>query len=626
MCGIAGISSTQPVDRTSLEAAITTLRKRGPDSDGIFVSQDECAGLAHTRLSIIDLNPTGAQPMISASGRYVMVYNGEFYNFADLRSELERNGTTFRGTSDSEVLLEGFARLGIEVFARINGIFALAIHDRDTGEVLVARDQMGVKPLYFADLGGAVTFASELKAVLTLATTPQDLDPEALRRYLTFLWQPGNATPFKAVRKLGPGEAMVLKDGRIKRRWVYWRAPAYQPRRDFTAMSATAEIRKTLGECVERQMISDAPLGAFLSGGLDSSAIVAIARRHNPGLECFTIDTGDTEEGTTEDLPYARLVAKHLDVRLHEVRVSSQALCDGVEDMVRILDEPLADPACLNVLFISQLARREGFKVLLSGAGGDDLFTGYRRHAALALDPVWALVPRPLRQAAATLAAGGDRRVAKALAAAAKPGADRILSTFAWGPEGIAGRLIPGPAQDVFAPMRTMLDAVGNIPPIEKCLALERRFFLVDHNLTYTDKMGMAASVEIRVPFLDLAMVELASRIPLRLKQKGLRTKWALRESQRGILPDAIIDRPKTGFGAPLRRWMAGPMAPLMNDILSPAALRTAGIFDPAEVTRLRERLGRGEDVAYVLFSVMCIELWRRTFTGRASNCGKTAA
>jgi len=627
MCGIAGIGARSPIERSALISAVLALKRRGPDDDGVFVDPTGKVGLGHTRLSIIDPSPAGRQPMASANGRYVISFNGEIYNFADLRADLSARGLRFRGSSDTEVLLEAYAVFGEAVLSKLNGIFAFAIHDSHSGELFVARDHLGVKPLYYADGANSVAFASEIKALVHIAPDTRDVDVAAVRRYLTFLWCPGERTPFAGVKKLGPGQAMVIRDGRIVRLTTYWRPPVYRPRSRWTASDCAEELRDRLNACVRRQMVSDVPVGSFLSGGLDSSAVVAAARHQAPHIQCFTIDTTEIEEGATDDLPYARAAAAHLGVDLHEVRIGAADLCGRIEEMVGYLDEPLADPACLNVLFISELARSHGIKVLLSGVGGDDLFTGYRRHAMLALEPLWGAVPSPLHKllgsATSRLAPRSvmARRLNKALASAAMTGDQRVSRAFAWGPPGVADRLLSSEAtssgvpDDVFEDLDALLAEHAGEPLVEKCLELEKRFFLADHNLLYTDKMAMAAGVEVRVPLLDLEMVEFAAEIPLKWKLRGLKSKWIFRQAERSILPPQVISRPKSGFGGPLRRWMRGEMRDLVEDLLSPRAIRARGLFDATEVMRLREADARGEaDTAYTLFSVMCIELWCRTF------------
>ena len=533
-------------------------------------------------------------------------------------------GQQFQSQSDTEVLLKGYAALGAAILDKLNGIFAFAIHDHASGEVFVARDQLGIKPLYYTEGPQDVAFASEIKALLHLGVADREIDMSAIRKYLTFLWCPGDQTPFSHVKKLDPGAAMIIRDGAIVRRWTWWVPPAYQPRAGWTARDCADELRAKVDACVERQLVSDAPVGSFLSGGLDSSAIVAAARQTAPDIRCFTINTTEIEEGATDDLPYARAVAAHLGVRLEEIRVGAGDLCARVEEMVRHLDEPLADPACLNVQFISELARSQGVKVLLSGAGGDDLLTGYRRHTMLALT---SGIPSPARSLLGRLSSRINpgsalgRRLNKALYSAGMDGDQRISRAFAWGPPGIADHLLSAdtraaaPADDVFAPLTDLLLENENLPDVEKCLTLERRFFLADHNLNYTDKMAMAAGVEVRVPLLDMEMVSFAAEIPVNWKHHLLTPKWIFKQAEKPRLPLDIINRPKTGFGAPLRRWMRQDMREMVEALLSPAAINARGLFDAREVARLREADRRGEvDGSYTLFAIMCSELWCRSY------------
>ena len=633
MCGIAGIASRGRIDRDALDAALASLRHRGPDDEGIFVHAGDRVGLLHTRLSIIDLSTGGHQPMQSEDGRVTITFNGEIYNYRALRDELSAKGFRFKTQSDTEVLLNGYVAYGDRILDRLNGIFAFAIHDARNATMLIARDQLGVKPLYFAQTNEGFLFASEIKALLQLGRVDRDLDPSALRRYLTFLWCPGEQTPLRQVKKLGPGAAILVRDGGIERRWTYWRPPSYAPRSGWRASDCAAELNALLRTSVRRQMVSDAPLGAFLSGGFDSSAIVAAARESDPDIGCFTIALSGRRRKGRLTISLAQMVARHLNVGLDVVHVDAHSLCDRLVDMVDILDEPLADPASLNLLFISAAARQRGIKVLLSGTGGDDLFTGYRRHALLALDPLWDRVPSSIYRGLGELAGrvdhrrGWQRRLSKLLKVVGKKGDRRITASFMWtAPEDVddlfSGEALTdtAAAEDVDAPMLDLIGRAPELPAVEKCLMLEKRFFLADHNLIYTDKMGMAAGVEIRVPFLDLDMVRFAAEIPLSWKQYLLRSKWILKELQKTTLPAAVINRPKTGFGAPLRRWMKTDMRDLVEDLLSASTIRQRGLFDAGAMRRLLDKDRSGAvDATYTLFSAMCIELWCRRFVDGAA-------
>ena len=570
--------------------------------------------------------------MASDDGAVVLVFNGEIYNFRELRAELAGEGVAFRGHSDTEVLLNLYLAEGEGMLPRLNGIFAFALWDRRTQSLLLARDALGVKPLYYAVADDRFAFASEIKALLPLLPATVGLDAVALQRYLTFLWCPGDGTPLRSVRKLLPGEALVVRAGRIVRSWTWYRLPMFRGVAPRSSLDARAVVQGTLVHlraAVRRQMVADVPVGAFLSGGLDSSAVVALAREQNPDIRCFTIEAlGGQEAGATDDLPYARRVAEHLGVPLDVVRIDAGRMAGDLERMVAQLDEPLADPAPLNVLYISQLAREQGIKVLLSGAGGDDLFTGYRRHRALMAERWWSWLPRPVRLGLAKVSGALDqrsalgRRVGKLFSGAGLDGDARLVNYFRWARradlEALYSAAFRAALDDVPAEA-PMLAFLRDLPPdtsrLERLLALEQRFFLADHNLLYTDKMSMAVGVEVRVPFLDLELVEFAARIPARFKQRGREGKWVLKQAMEPYLPREVIYRPKTGFGAPLRRWMRHELRELLGDLLSAESLKRRGLFDPDAVQRLIAANDAGRvDASYTLLSLLCIEIWCRTF------------
>lgn len=629
MCGIAG-SWLPDVNDAAITRALRSLAHRGPDDQGTYHDADSGVVLAHTRLSIIDLSPAGHQPMLSRDGQVALTYNGEIYNYAELRVDLEATGVGFHGHSDTEVLLALYLRDGVAALPKLNGIFAFAIHDRRRGELLLARDGLGVKPLYICQNSRGLAFSSEIKALLPFMPDTGTLDPVSLHRYLTFLWCPGDGTPLAGVRKLSPGSAMIVKDGKPVRQWNWYELPTrHGAIANMGEAESIAAVRQGLRTAVRRQLVADVPVGAFLSGGLDSSAIVAFAREQVPNLRCFTIETdGGDDAGETQDLPYAQRVAQHLGVALDIVRIDASRMATDLEEMVWHLDEPLADPAPLNVLYISRLAREHGIKVLLSGAGGDDLFAGYRRHLALHYEALWHCLPQPARRAIGALTGRLDqrtwtgRRLGRLFANAAEQGDARLVGSFAWmrRPDLLAlySREMRAAVGDAVAE-QPMLDFLAGIPAgvnrMERLLALEQRFFLTDHNLNYTDKMSMAASVEVRVPFLDPELVELAAKVPDKFKQRGRVSKWVLKKALESYLPHDVIYRPKTGFGAPLRRWMRHELRELLGDLLSEENLRRRCLFEPAAVQRLIADNDAGhKDAAYTLLSLLCIEIWCRRF------------
>jgi asparagine synthase (glutamine-hydrolysing) len=628
VCGIAGFSG-HPAVKVS-DAVLDRIDHRGPDGRGRYNSACGSVSLFHTRLAILDPTPNGAQPMATADGQVVITFNGEIYNFRELRSELEKRGYAFCSHTDTEVLLALYLKHGTTLLEKLNGIYAFALWDARSELLFVARDGLGVKPLYFSESGGAFAFASEIKALLCFPWVPRTLDPQALAHYLRYLWCPSPRTPLAEVHKLEPGTALIVREGHVVKCWRHYTLSAPGPDMSRSIADWTADVRRVLAAAVERQMVSDVPLGAFLSGGLDSSAIVACARqRTTERLQCFTIDFGEQlakQEGFERDLPYAERVAKHLDVDLHVVRVDS-GMAGELARMVWQLDEPQADFSALNVLFISRLARQHGIEVLLSGAGGDDLFTGYRRHRALGLNTVWNRMPRRLR---GFLAGGAERlpgrppllrRIAKLLTVAKFDGDAQLASYFDWASARTVRNLfVPELAQTLNE--EPLLDALQSMPAmatsLQRMLLLEQRYFLADHNLNYTDKMSMAAGVEVRVPFLDPDLVALAARIPDRLRQHGAESKWVLKKAMEGTLPNDVIYRPKMGFGAPLRAWLRGPLKSMMHDQLSTDTLRKRGLFDPSAVAQLVSENEKGHtDNAGSILSLMCIELWCQEFIDR---------
>lgn len=634
MCGIVGYSGR--FTRGRLEEALERISHRGPDDSGVFIEEARSVGLGHTRLSILDLSPFGHQPMLSDDGTVALVFNGEIYNFRELRAELEAAGHRFRGHSDTEVLLRLYLAEGEAMLPRLNGIFAFALWDGRKGALLVARDALGVKPLYYTAGGGKFAFASEIKALATLQPIEGELDHDAINRYLTFLWCPGEGTPVKSIRKLGPGEAAWIRDGKIDTHFIWYQLPTFRRSQGMVAPDkVVAGTVRYLRQAVHRQMVADVPVGAFLSGGLDSSSVVAFARELNPDIHCFTIElAGGQDAGVTDDLPYAREVAAHLKVPLEVVRVDAARMAQDLEDMVVMLDEPLADPAPLNVLYISRLAKENGIKVLLSGAGGDDLFTGYRRHRAAQIDRYWSWLPASVRNSLERTTQNLDqqqpllRRLSKMCSGAALEGDARLVNYFRWirraDLESVytqAFRAALGEAS-VEAPMLDFLRGLRpSVTPLERMLTLEQRFFLADHNLTYTDKMSMAVGVEARVPFLDLDLLDFADRIPMEYKQRGGEGKWVLKKAMEPFLPRQVIYRPKSGFGVPLRRWMRFELRELLGDLLSEASLRRRGLFDPVAVQRLIAANDKGEkDVSYMLLSLLCIEIWCRKFLDQAGS------
>jgi asparagine synthase (glutamine-hydrolysing) len=629
MCGIAGFSGE--FDQALLERMNGAIAHRGPDDAGTLMIAEKGVGLAHRRLSIIDLSERGRQPMTDVTGTVTIVYNGEIYNYRELRKELIEDGYGFQSECDTEVLLNLYLRDGDKMMDRLNGIFAFALYDSRSDSLLLVRDGVGVKPLYYAETPRGLVFASEIKALLQEPSIDRALDPRAVGHHLLYLWAPSPLTMLRAVHKLEPGHAMRVRGGRIVKKWCFYDLPFDREFVDWPAEDAIVQVRKYLTLAVERQLVSDVPVGAFLSGGLDSSSVVALAQRAmgRDHLQCFTIGFKDPRaqaEGMADDLPYAQRVAKHLDVDLHTIYVGPE-MVEELRNMIFHLDEPQADPAPINALFISRLARQHGIKVLLSGAGGDDVFTGYRRHHALIWERYWTWLPTRIRSGMRVAASHVRpttefrRRVSKAFRNADLEGDERIAAYFHWiAPDQLVSLLGPQ-AQEAFAnpaesPVAEALAKLpDSVPPLNRMLYLEGKFFLTDHNLNYVDKVSMANGVEVRVPLLDPDLVALAAQLPLHYKQRGRTGKWVLRRAMEPYLPRDVLYRGKTGFGAPLRHWLRHDLRHVVDELLSPASLASRGLFDAAGVQRMVELDRRRKyDATYTIFSMMCIELWCRMF------------
>jgi len=651
MCGIVGVQGDFADDL--LKRMTDSVAHRGPDGEGalwIDVPNEARTGLGHRRLAIIDLSAAGCQPMVlrqaEAGAAVTLVFNGEIYNYRELRAQLAAAGHRFSTQTDSEVLLHLYERHGLDMLGRLNGIFAFAIHDArirgrpagvDRGALFLARDQIGVKPLYFSSIRHGFLFASEIKALLCHPGVAREIDPFALHQMLAYLWTPAPRTMLRTVRKLEPGCAMLVHRGAAVRHWRYYRLPYDGCRDTRPRTEIAAELGVRVEQAVRRQLVADVPVGAFLSGGLDSSAVVAMMRRAQPDrrIQCFSIGFDDRvdDEGNPADLPYARRVANHLNVDLEEIRIDATSI-DRLEEMVAILDEPQADPAPINALFIAERARAMGIPVLLSGAGGDDIFSGYRRHRALQFERWWAWLPRTARSAiqlAAVRAATGrgkrqggvlGRRLTKMFAHAGEDAERRLIGYFWWGPDRLRRNLYSAEfsaqigATDAVEPLQASLAEIpGEHDPLQRMLFLETRHFLADHNLNYTDRAGMSAGVEVRVPLLDLDLVDFAAKIPASMKQTGSEGKSIFKEAMRGVLPHDVIYRPKSGFGAPLRRWLRHELYARVEDTLDPTVLCRRGFFNPQAVRALIDDDRRGKiDGSYTIFALMCFELWCRRF------------
>jgi len=635
MCGICGYAGDHQPE--VLEPMCLAMAHRGPDDCGVWHDAGAAVGLGHRRLSIIDLSPAGHQPMSSRDQRIWIAYNGEIYNFQDHRERLEKKGYQFRGHSDTEVIVYLYEELGEDFVHELNGIFAIAIWDGVRRQLLLVRDHAGIKPLYYWQDGRRLFFASEIKALMRVPGIPRELNIPVLPEYLTFLWVPGEQTMFRHIRKVEPGHLLVWRDGRVSTR--QWFTLPYEPDESVSEKQWIEQVHDTFMRVTRRQMVSDVPLGAFLSGGTDSSAIAACMRHSFPDREikCYSYGYGASEMVRDQfelDEPYARRVADILNVKLINFTISP----DVIQLLPRLVyhnDEPDADPTVFPSYLISKMAREDGTTVLLSGMGGDEVFFGYRSHQALRRMeslwwvPRWLLSPALLTADKLSSAAIGaqsalPRRLRRFRRALVGDGVERFLALSDWSSPVVRQRVYAGSiaaqlgGECAPASLRKYYDNFVGRGALNRRSHMLIQTFLGAHNFMYTDKSSMAVSVEVRVPFLDVELLRLCARIPERYKLKGQVTKHLLKASMERYLPRDILHRSKTGFGPPLRKWVAHDLHDVLSDVLSPARIRARGLFDP-EVVRniIVENEENKADHAYLIFALLTLEVWMRTFIDR---------
>jgi asparagine synthase (glutamine-hydrolysing) len=629
MCGIAGVVNCSNV---GIVESLGSIAHRGPDSSGFY--EFEKGVLFHTRLSIVDLSENGSQPMVSDDGNFIMVFNGEIYNHADIRDELVRAGFRFKGRSDTETLLYGYIHYGKEILNKLNGIFSLAVLDKTNQTLFIARDQFGVKPLYYYYKNGSFAFSSEIKTFIRIPGFDKTLCYEALVNYINFLWSPGELTPFRYVKKMLQGCSITLDlskpiDRVVPEKYyqILFNGKYLHENEDLLVQELDVHICKA----VERQLMSDVPVGFFLSGGVDSSLVAAISQKmFKQPIECFTINSEKysiEKEGFSSDLKYARMMAEKMGCRLHEVD-GDLDLGPDFDRMIWHLDEPQSDPAAFYIYNISEAANALGIKVLLGGTAGDDIFSGYRRHIALNYEKYFKLMPGTLAKAGLGITSAFDtaspvnRRVRKVLNQLSKTTEQRMAGYFSWLPLNVNIGLF---SQDIqrtlgaYTPDNILIDLLRDIPEekslLNKMLYLELNTFLPAHNLNYTDKMSMARGTEVRVPYLDKDLVEFSTKLPPSLKMKGGMTKYLLRKVSERYLPHDVIYRPKAGFGAPVREWVKNELKDIIHDRLEPGKIAARGIFDPKAVWKLIEDNQKGKiDASYTIWSLLAIESWMRQF------------
>jgi len=630
VCGIYGIVRLDGVsaDPALMAAMGRVVVHRGPDDEGQH-ADGPCA-IGMRRLSIIDLSG-GHQPLSNAEGTLWLVCNGEIYNFRELRRELEALGHRFTTASDSEVILHGYAQYGDEYIHRLNGMFGFALWDTRRRRLIVARDRLGVKPIYLYRDARRLAFASEAKALLALPGISADIDAAALHSYLNLGYVAAPLSIFRGVRKLPPASMLVVEDGRVEER-RYWRiSPAVD--RGITEREWVERVRARLDESVSMQMVSDVPIGAFLSGGIDSSTVVGLMAAHSDQpIRTYAIGfKGTAADDYYNELPYARRVADLFRTEHHEIVVRP----DVVALLPRLLwhmDEPISDTAFITTFLVSQFARRD-VTVILSGVGGDELFGGYRRYLGNHYQAYFDRLPGWVRRAASTL---GERlpsdrhspllnlsRLAKGfLESAGLPLEDRYRAYVQVFPLQEVRRLLrrEGAAQPDM--IGAAFRYAGGVDSLNRLLVVDAETMLPDDLLMLTDKMSMATSLECRVPLLDHELVELAARMPEEVKIRGGRLKHAMKEAVSGFLPRDILERKKRGFGTPMGAWLKEELAPLVRRLLSETVIKSRGLFHyPAVKELVASHEANRIDGTDRLLTLLNLEIWSRLYLdGRAPD------
>jgi len=594
------------------------IRHRGPDDSGIALLGP--AALGQRRLSIIDLSPTGHQPMQTADGRFTLVYNGELYNFPELRRVLEAEGFRFRGSSDTEVVLNAFARWGTEAFRRFAGMFAVAVWDAFTRRLILARDRFGIKPLYFARAEQAIVFGSEIKALLASGRLTRRMSWPALHEFLYYGNALGKRTLFDGVARLLPAHYLAFDEGGFQDH-CFWSV------RDLPSVpdglsEATSSVREHLEHAVQDHLISDVPVGVFLSGGIDSSAITAFASRHYDGqLSTYSVKF-DFNQGIDE-LPKAALVARRFNTDHHELHIHPHNISAIIENLVRAHDEPFADPANIPLYLLCQ-ELRGSVKVILQGDGGDEIFAGYRRYNVLAHERLWrglsrvavpifaAWPPGPKRQRAMrffetmNIADAALRMAMLMTVETQRLPPTRILSAS-------ARRQVM--AYDPFQRYRELHERLADLDVVQRMLYIDSLVLLPDTFLEKVDKSTMAHGIEVRVPFLDNRLTDYAMALPSSLKVRHAQKKYILRRAMRGILPDEILDAPKTGLTVPVDYWLREPLKDYMMSVLLDASTMSWGIFDRGAVEDcIKEHLSGRRNNWYLLYKMLQLAIWRRFY------------
>lgn len=625
MCGIAGKLVYEPsarVGESEIVRMIAPIAHRGPDGRGVHL--DGNIGLGHCRLSIIDLG-TGAQPMANEDETLWIVFNGEIYNFQELRDRLLAKGHVFRSRSDTEVIIHAYEEFGMDCVNQLRGMFAFALWDSKRQRLFLARDRVGIKPLYYCQTARGLWFASELKSILADPEISRDLDYNALRAFLAFKYVPGEETLFKSVRKLPPGHNLIAERGQITIK-QYWDLSFTQDRWNRSFDEATEELYLLIKDTVRDHMIADVPVGILLSGGVDSSALLNFAvQGTDKKVSTFTVGFGGGQ--VVDERPYARLAAQRFGTEHHEISITEKDFWDFLPAYVRHMEEPVCEPPAVALYYVTQLARRH-VKVLLSGEGGDEAFGGYPNYPNMMRLERFRSRVGPLARPIGMLAglAGrvyGDPRVQRYGAALGRPLSSHYFSRTS-GPTSFFNRqaqtfltreflqnsALVSPAGYI----KKLLQPVGDESLLNQMLYVDSKTWLPDDLLVKADKMTMANSLELRVPLLDHKVLEFAASLPANFKVEKKQTKRILKAAFARALPEEILSRKKAGFPVPYEGWLRNGLKNGMEDILLSNGALSRNYFKKEEIGRLLQTNARVGGYAKEVFSLLAIELWHRQF------------
>ncbi len=633
MCGIYGYASLRgPIEPEKLRRMGNVLKHRGPDDEGELIqnSTGVSIGLGHKRLSIIDLSPAGKQPMANEDETIWITFNGEIYNFKELRNELKKKGHGFRSNSDTEVIIHLYEERGAKCLDSLNGMFAFALWDSKRKTLFLGRDRVGKKPLHYSICDGGIIFASEIKGLLQHPDVSKELDLESLSKYLTYEYVPAPATIFKSIKKLEPGHYLLYCNGEVGL-FKYWEIPLEDyPITDRTEAQYTEELRETLDKAVRSRLVADVPVGLFVSGGLDSGLVAAFAARTGQQLECFTIGF---DEPSFDESRYALQIAQALGIKQNLKIFHAQEMLRMVEKLADILDEPLADPSILPLYLLSQFAS-EKMKVVLSGDGGDELFAGYQTYQAHKLVTFYDALPgfmkSILRRVASSLPVSHgylstDYKIKQFLKGV---GVSSEIRFFLWrgafsnmekkdllSPELRVELQNHNPYEDIFRYVKES----GLTRELERILYLSMKLYLQDNNLVTVDRASMANGLEVRCPLLDKNFVEFVCHLPTDYKLKKLKTKYLLKKAAEGLLPQNIIYRQKKGFGLPIAKWLTGDLREFMLDYLSEGRIQRQGIFHYPYIKRLiEEQITKKKDNREPLWTLLVFQIWYERYIENA--------